>query len=147
MKTIARRLRLLVPLLLVAIGLLWPAITGGPSSRGGTTADPVLISNLRAEFTVSADGRLQADETITTEFPAGRHGIFRFFDIANANDPHLRQVPDISEITLDGRPVPYELIEKRDRFVTAKIGDPDYYLPSGTPVSYTHLTLPTKRIV
>ena len=137
-----KRIGWLIPATLAAVGLLWPVITGGSSSQNGAMSDPVVISDLRAQFTVDADGLLQATETITTEFPSGRHGIFRYFDIANPNDPHIRQVPDIREITLDGRPVPFELTEKADRFRAAKIGDPDYYLSSGTHIYTIRYTMP-----
>ena len=58
----------------------------------------------------AADGRLDAVETITGEFPSGRHGIFRYWDVANPNSPQVRQEPDITSILLDGEPVPYQLL-------------------------------------
>ena len=51
---------------------------------------------------VNADGRLDAVETITAEFPGGRHGIFRYWDTANQNNPYVRQSPDITSVMLDG---------------------------------------------
>ena len=44
-----------------------------------------------AESLISEDGRLDAVETITAEFPSGRHGLFQWWDVANQNNPRLRQ--------------------------------------------------------
>lgn len=134
MRSKGRWIGLLIPVLLILIGLLWPVVFTG-SSQGSAVADPVVITNMRADFAVDADGLMQATETITAEFPSGRHGIFRFFDVGNPNDAHVRQVPEVAEISLDDRPVPYQLLWQRaDRFLVAKIGDPDSYLSSGTHV-------------
>ncbi|MCB1289751.1 MAG: DUF2207 domain-containing protein, partial [Mycobacterium sp.] len=130
MRSKGRRVGLIFPVLLILIGLLWPAVFTG-SSQGSAVSDPVVITNLRADYTVDSDGLMQATETITTEFPRWRHGIFRFFDVGNPNESHVRQVPEVAEITLDGKPVPYTLLWQRaDRFLVAKIGDPDSYLSS-----------------
>ena len=111
MKSFGRGVAWLIPVLLTILGLLWPVLSSSiPDS--GTVSDPVTISNLRAEFAVDRDGLMQADETITTEFPGGRHGIFRFWDVGNANNSHLRQVPKVDEISLDGEPVPYQLLRQ-----------------------------------
>ncbi|MDQ1320425.1 MAG: hypothetical protein QG655_1668, partial [Actinomycetota bacterium] len=140
MKSFARRFALLIPMLLIALGLLWPAI--GSPSGSGSVSDPVVFSELRADFTVDADGLLQATETITAEFPSGRHGIFRYWDAGNPNNPHIRQVPEVTAITLDGRSVPYQLMWEGDRFRVAKIGDPDSYLTPGTHVYRISYTVP-----
>ena len=142
MRSFGRRLAWLIPVLLTALGLLWPVVFGGVSS-GSPASDPVVISTLRAEFRVDGDGLLQADETITAEFPSGRHGIFRFWDIGNPNDSHLRQTPEILEVSLDGQEVPYQLLwQQSERFRVAKIGDPDRYLIPGTHVFRIRYTVP-----
>jgi hypothetical protein len=134
MKSFGRGIVWLIPVLPIILGLLWPVLSS-PITDSGTVSDPVTISSLHAEFAVDRDGLLQADETITTEFPAGRHGIFRFWDVGNANNSHLRQVPEVDEILLDGEPVPYQLLrQENDRFLVAKIGDADYYLTPGTHI-------------
>ena len=82
----------LIPLALIAFGLLWPLVFRGGSASRADIADPVVFSNYRAEFVVDSDGELDAVETITAEFPSGRHGIFRYWDVANPNNPRLRQI-------------------------------------------------------
>ncbi|MGI9161594.1 MAG: DUF2207 domain-containing protein, partial [Mycobacterium sp.] len=135
MKSVGRRVARLIPVLLCAIGLLWPVLFSSLAQGGTAVADPVVFSDFRADFVVGRDGMMQATETITAEFPSGRHGIFRFWDIANPNDSHARQVPDVSEISLDDQPVNFELSWQDDeRFLVAKIGDADYYLSAGTHV-------------
>ncbi|MFM8597684.1 MAG: DUF2207 domain-containing protein, partial [Mycobacterium sp.] len=128
--------------LFVVLGLLHPALSGS-TSQSGPVSDPVVISTLRADIAVDRDGLLQATETITAEFPMLRHGIFRYWDVGNPNDPHVRQVPDVLEISLDGQPVPYEMLtEQYGRFVVAKIGDPTVYLSPGTHVYRIRYTVP-----
>ncbi|MBJ7386411.1 MAG: DUF2207 domain-containing protein, partial [Mycolicibacterium sp.] len=109
---------------LIALGLLWP-LAFGSGSAAGPADDPVVITDYRADFTVGADGDLTAVETITGDFPSGRHGIFRYWDVANPNEPSVRQTPEITSILLDGEPVDYQMLwEDADRFRVAKIGDP-----------------------
>ena len=111
MRSFGRAVAWFIPIALILIGLLWPAVFTG-TSQGEAVSDPVVISNLRADFSVDRDGLMLATETVTTEFPRGRHGIFRFWDTANPNDSHVRQVPEVTEVSLDGRPVPYELFRQ-----------------------------------
>ena len=86
-----RLFKLLIPLVLIAFGLLWPVVFGAtPSGGGDGAADPVVISDYTAHYTVDADGDLDAVETITGEFPVGRHGIFRHWDVTNQNSPKVR---------------------------------------------------------
>ena len=104
--------------------------SSGQRPQASDVADPVVFSNYRARLSSSTPtGRLDAVETITGEFPAGRHGIFRYWDVANPNNPRLRQKPEIPSILMDGEPVPYQMLwEGGERFRVAKIGDPDSYL-------------------
>ena len=73
----------------------------------------MVFSNYRADYVVGADGQLDAVETITAEFPGGRHGIFRWFDIGNQNNERLRQKPEITSILLDGEPASYQMLCRR----------------------------------
>ena len=60
-----------IPLVLIAFGLLWPLVfTGGHDES--PASDPVVFSNYKVDLVVSADGRLDAVETITAEFPGDR---------------------------------------------------------------------------
>ena len=121
----------LILFLLTAVGLLWPLVIGS-GSNASTTTDPVVITDFRVDYTVSADGRLDAVETITGNFPPGRHGIFRYWDVANQNDPRVRQKPDITSILMDGESVSYQMLwEDGERFRVAKIGDPDNTVSTG----------------
>ena len=115
----------------------------GAGQRPPTLDDPVVFSNYKADFVVSADGRLDAVETITGEFPSSRHGIFRYWDVANQNSPRVRQKPEITSVLLDGEIVPYQMLwEDGERFRVAKIGDPDRYLTYGTHVFEIRYTIP-----
>src|ERR1043166_1426274 len=120
-----RLVKWLFPVALIAFGLLWP-----PGIRRGSGAsdvsDPVVFSNYKANFVVNGDGELDAVETITAEFPGGRHGIFRYWDVANQNSPRVRQQPEIMSILVDGEPASYQMLwEGGERFLVAKIGDAD----------------------
>ena len=135
----------LILLGLIAVGLLWPLVFRGVGGDDSPATDPVVITDYDADFTVADDGTLDAVETITGEFPSGRHGIFRYWDVANQNSPRVRQTPEITSILLDGEPVPYQMLwEDGERFRVAKIGDPDSTLSSGTHVYETPLHHPRR---
>src|ERR1700741_279823 len=137
-----RVVRWLIPLALITFGLLWPVVLVG-SSEASDVDDPVVFSNYKADFVVNREGRLDAVETIPAEFPSGRHGIFRYWDVANLNSPRVRQKPEITSILLDGEPVSYQMLwEDGERFRVAKIGDPDRYLSYGTHVFEIRYSVP-----
>ena len=118
-----RLFKWLIPLALITFGLLWPLVFRG-EAEATDVADPVVFSNYKADFVVGRDGQLDAVETITAEFPGGRHGIFRWWDIANQNNERLRQRPEVTSILLDGEPVSYQMLwEGGERFRVAKIGE------------------------
>src|ERR1700752_1135473 len=137
-----RVIRWLIPLALITFGLFLPGgFRGGPSASD--VSDPVVFSNYKADFVVNRDGRLDAVETITAEFPSGRHGIFRYWDVANQNSPRVRQKPEITSVLLDGEPAPYQMLwEDGERFRVAKIGNPDQYLGYGTHVFEIRYNIP-----
>ena len=131
-----------IPLVLIAIGLLWPLVFKGGHEELPAD-DPVVFSNFKADLRVSADGNLDAVETITAEFPSGRHGLFQWWDTSNQNHPYIRQVPDITSVKIDGAPAPYRMLwMDGKRFRVAKIGDPDEYLSYGTHVFEIRYTVP-----
>ena len=141
MRWFGRIIKWSIPLALIASAVFWPLLITG-SSSAGPADDPVTFSNYRAEYFVDRDGNLDATETVTAEFPSGRHGLFRYWDVTNQNSPHVRQPPEITSITLDGEPADYQLLwEDGERFRVAKIGDPDRYLGYGTHVFEIRYTI------
>lgn len=131
-----------ITLLLIAAGLLWPLLFDG-GSGGGTVDDPMVIRDYRAEFNVADDGELTAVETITGEFPSGRHGIFRYWDVANPNSPRIRQRPVVESVTRDGAAEPHEMLwENGERFRVAKIGSADATLSPGSHVFEIRYRIP-----
>ncbi|MDO2380353.1 DUF2207 domain-containing protein, partial [Rhodococcus electrodiphilus] len=129
----ARVLGYLVVALLAAAGLLWPLLAGLDTGEASEAADPARITNYSVDYAVDADGGLTATETVTVDFPADRHGIFRYWDVTTGADPHVRHIPEIVSVERDGEPEPYETSwEQGRRLVVAKIGDPDVYLEPGT---------------
>ena len=131
----------LIPLALIAVGVLWPLVIR-PGAEASDASDPVVFSNYDVDFIVSAGGRLDAVETITAEFPSGRHGLFKYWAVDNQNNPGVRQTPEVTSILLDGEWVPYQMLwEGAERFRVAKIGDPDQYLSAGTHVFEIRYTI------
>jgi uncharacterized membrane protein YgcG len=126
--------------LLTLIGVFLPMSLGTTSSGSGST-DPVRVANYEAQYNVAADGRLRAVESLTTEFPLGRHGIFRYWDLADSSNPHVRYIPKDIAVTLDGHAEPFTLQwERGKRFRVAKIGSADRFVDPGThiyTISYT----------
>lgn len=119
---------------------------GGASGSAGSPTvevDPVTITNYQGDFRVASDGQLTATETLTASFPAGRHGIFRFFDTLTKADPNARLAPGVTSVTMDGAPVPVSYTwESQDRYLVAKIGDPATLVPPGSHVYAISYTIP-----
>ena len=140
-----RLIRWLIPLLLIGFGLLWPVVFHGGAGSSGPSApdDPVVFSVYDVNVVVNDAGDMSAVETITAEFPGGRHGIFRYWDVTNQNNPRVRQKPEVTSVLLDGHPEPYQMLwEDGERFRVAKIGDPDTTLSYGTHVFEIRYTIP-----
>ncbi|CUR58562.1 conserved membrane hypothetical protein [metagenome] len=124
----------LVALVLLGVVVVLPLLMYvGGSGNESTGPDPVSVTSYDADLRIAADGTLTARETLETTFPYGRHGIFRFWDLVDPNDAHVRLVPRDIEVTLDGDEVPFELLwENGTRYRVAKIGDPDTTVLPGT---------------
>ncbi|MEO6471157.1 MAG: DUF2207 domain-containing protein, partial [Aeromicrobium sp.] len=130
-----RILASLVVALVTAVGLFWPLLQALDTSGSATSPDPVTITDYHAVYTIAADGRLDAAETITAEFPYGRHGIFRFWDTADSANSGIRYVPKGIGVSRDGQGEKAALSwEKGKRFRVAKIGDADNYVSEGSHV-------------
>jgi hypothetical protein len=128
-----RRTALRVLALLAAVGVLFiPVLAALAPSSTPTTPDPVTITSYDAHYRVDRHGVLTATETIVGDFPYGRHGIFRYWDLQDAADKHVRLRPRDFTVTRDGQPEPYALSwEQGRRFRVAKIGSADVLLPLG----------------
>lgn len=122
-----------VLLAVLIVGITAPAVFSPPRTESAPSApDPVTITDYSARYDVARDGTVRAVETIVAEFPEGRHGIFRYWDIADAKNPHVRYIPRDISISLNGHDAPYEMLWENGRqFRVAKIGDPDRYLSAG----------------
>ncbi|UQE75147.1 DUF2207 domain-containing protein [Gordonia sp. PP30] len=121
----------LAVLILTVFGVLLPLVNF--SSSGSVAADPVTITDYRADVTVDKNGDLQATEQVTADFPSGRHGIYRFWDISDTSNRGVRYPPRDISISLDGSSVPYELSwEQGKRYRVAKIGDADRLVSPGS---------------
>lgn len=129
-----RVLMSLVVLVLTVFGILLPLVNFS-SSSGSVGADPVTITDYKADVTVDKGGTLHATETVTADFPSGRHGIFRFWDLNDTSNRGVRYPPKDIAITMDGAAVPFELSwEQGDRYRVAKIGDAGRYVSPGSHV-------------
>ncbi|MET1133716.1 MAG: DUF2207 domain-containing protein, partial [Aeromicrobium sp.] len=129
-------LRLVTAVILVGI-LLVPALATMSDSSTSGVADPVAITSYRATYDIDEDGTLNATETITADFPWGRHGIFRYWDLADRADHTVRYRPRDVSIRLDGDSVEVDRSwEQGRRFRVARIGSADEYLSPG-PHTYT----------
>ena len=93
-------LRLVTAVILAGL-LLVPALATMGGSSSTAVADPVTITSYRATYDVDEDGTLHASETITADFPWGRHGIFRYWDRSDQGDHTVRHHPKDVRIRLD----------------------------------------------
>lgn len=112
--------------------LLLPAVATVGTGPSSTAPDPVTIASYDATYKVSTDGVLTGTETIVADFPFGRHGIFRYWDLQDAGDPHVRLTPRDFEVTRDGEQEPYTMLwEQGRRYRVAKIGAAETILSAG----------------
>ncbi|MET0998670.1 MAG: DUF2207 domain-containing protein [Marmoricola sp.] len=117
---VGRLLGLLVLVLLV----LFPAVRWGSGADQGR--DDATITDYAADFIVAEDGRLSVTETLQVSYPGLKHGIFRFFDLRDPNDSHVRLKPRNISVTRDGQAEQFEVLtEGRGRYRNVKIGSPD----------------------
>ena len=116
----------------IAFLLCIPAFFYGDGEVTPNTEDTTITSYV-ADFDVADNGDLDVTETITVDFPVyGKHGIFRFWDKIDPNNPHARLVPEDVSVTRDGSDEPFEMInEDHGRFRVAKIGSADRTLDLG----------------
>lgn len=128
-----KRTLLRVGALVAAAALLFfPVLAAMTPSSTSTAPDPVTVTTYDAHYSVDRNGVLTGTEKIVGDFPFGRHGIFRYWDLQDAGDPHVRLRPTDLTVTRDGNPEPYELLwEQGRRFRVAKIGSAEVILPSG----------------
>lgn len=109
----------------------WPWLASrGEDSSGGY--DPATISDYKVDLTVDDSGSLRAVETLQVSMPEFRHGIFRFWDVADTADPAHRNIPHDVRITQDGEPATVSWSwQQGRRYRVAKIGDADTELSAG----------------
>jgi uncharacterized membrane protein YgcG len=122
---VKRWLLWVVALVILGSLVLIPALTYGNGSGAGDT-DVARIDDYRATFTVHRDGVLDVTEVLRVDYPIEKHGIFRFFDLADPNDDRVRLVPHDVSVTRDGHAEPFEVLrEGHGRYRNVKIGSPD----------------------
>jgi hypothetical protein len=128
-----KRTLLRVGALIAALALLFiPVVAGVVPSSGSSTPDPVTITSYDAHYIVDRDGVLTATETIVGDFPYGRHGIFRYWDLQDSADKNVRLRPQDFSVTRDGEAEPSTMLwEQGRRFRVAKIGAADTILSLG----------------
>lgn len=124
-------LTVIASLLAVAAIVVWPLFASA-SGDSASAYDPATISDYKVDLTVDKAGTLEAVETLQVAMPEGRHGIFRFWDLADGADPHRRNVPRDISVTQDGAPATVAMSwEQGRRFRVAKIGDAGAILTPG----------------
>ncbi|WP_237158345.1 DUF2207 domain-containing protein [Mycobacteroides franklinii] len=125
----------LIAIVIAAGVLLWPVLEYLGGTDSSAVLDPVIVTDYRADLSVDREGTLTATETLTGSFPDDRHGIFRFWDVRDPSDDHVRLIPYDIKVTRDGHDEPTDLVWQQGRaFRVAKIGDPDRTLTPGEHV-------------
>lgn len=122
----------LVAAVATAIGLFWP--TFGSQASSDNSIDPVVITNYTSDYTLARDGELTITENITSDFPPGRHGIFRFWDVSDGSSKNsgVRYPPEDILITMDNAAIPVQYhSEDGGRYKVAQIGDADKIVEPG----------------
>ena len=122
-------------MVLMVLGVLHPFVGTDDSAAGASGSDPTTVSRFDATYALDDSGDLVVTETIEVQFPDGeeRHGIFRFFDERDPNEPRADRTPRLKVVTRDGEGEKYEWsTEGAGRHHVLKIGDGDVTLEPGT---------------
>ncbi|WP_082502071.1 DUF2207 domain-containing protein [Williamsia sp. Leaf354] len=137
-----RRAVLVLVGLIVALAAMFAPVVFASSDDAASGTESATITDYQAQFDVARDGTLRATETLRVDFPLYRHGIFRFFDVVDPNNPDARLVPKDIGVTRDGRPDGLDVsTESGGRYVVAKIGDADETI-TGSHVYVITYTVP-----
>jgi uncharacterized membrane protein YgcG len=87
--------------------------------------DIASIATYDAHFVVKRNGDLNVTENVVVSFPIAKHGIFRFFDLIDPSDPHVRRVPEEIAVKRDGKPEEVDVSERgHGRFRVVRMGSP-----------------------
>jgi uncharacterized membrane protein YgcG len=113
-----------IGLVVIVLAVFIPAAVFDFGGGGEENYEETTITRYDADFDVAADGTMSVTERLTVDFPSyGKHGIFRFWDVADPNASNLRREPEDIAVTLDGKPEEFEeLTEDNGRYHVAKIG-------------------------
>ncbi len=82
-----RLFRWSILLVLITFGFLWPVIFSGGAGSATTVDDPVEIADYTAPTRWTPPAGSMRWRPSPASSPSGRHGIFRYWDVANPNSP------------------------------------------------------------
>ena len=122
---VAWGLRVVVVLAVLAVWFLQPF------AANDQTRDTARISRYVADMDLSRDGDLSSVETIETQMPSGKRGIFRIFDTGDPRRAGVDHPVDIESISRDGEPESYTEQGETSRTRTIRIGDESVFLEPG----------------
>lgn len=130
MKSGLRIVVAVVAVIVAGLILISPVFFTGSGDR--TVEADSRIDDLRTSMTIDDHGTLHATETAVVESRVERHGIFRYWDVSDAANPHVRYIPRDVTITRDGQSIPVKMSWEQGRSLRlAKAGDPDKTIPPG----------------
>lgn len=120
-----RRKSLAVLVIAAAAGILWPLL----ASAGDETPlnyEPYETMEIKGDYQISAQGELVATETQTGTLQFATPMISRWWSVTAPGDPHVRLVPQIDSVTLDGAPAQYRAgFELSERYFAVTLGGDD----------------------
>ena len=119
-------------LVVVAVLALWFL---QPFNANDRTRDTASISRYDVAMDLSRNGDLSSVETIETQMPAGKRGIFRIFDVGDPRRDGIEHPVEVQSITRDGEPESYVDTVSNSRIRTVRIGSESVIL---TPGSHTY---------
>ena len=122
---VAWALRIAVVLAVLAMWFLQPFAANDQST------DTARISRYVVDMALSKDGELTSVETIETQMPGGKRGIFRIFDTGDPRRAGVDHPVEIESVTRDGGTEPYAETGTTSRTRTIRIGDESVFLEPG----------------
>lgn len=122
---IAWTLRVVVVLAVLAVWFLQPF------AANDRTTDSARISRYDVAMDLSSSGDLSSVETIETQMPGGKRGIFKIFDLGDPRRAGVEHPVELESITRDGASENYTEVSGGSRTRTVRIGAESVILEPG----------------
>ncbi|HTN99087.1 MAG TPA: DUF2207 domain-containing protein [Microthrixaceae bacterium] len=102
-----------------------------PFSASNKQTDTASIKTFDSSMVLDRNGNLSSDERLAVQMPAGKHGIYRIFDIADPRRSDVEHPVTVDSVSRDGTFEPYVQVSSASGTKSIRIGDANVTLTPG----------------